>query len=115
MKLQFYLNTPVTYGDVVINYLKVLEENVLYDAWTITNDLEVIPCKGSIRNNGSWNHHNNYDNSENELYVTLGSLNPVKQWFSLNKTDVLKTQTENIEKWLDILNKEQSRLNDITK
>ncbi len=108
MELKIHLKTPPTYGDIVDNYLKVLEENKEYDAWTINEAFEIIECKGSIRNNESWNHHNNYDNSENELYV--GSKT---KWFTLNKSEAIKIQSENIQAWKAMLDNELLRLEKI--
>ena len=106
--IEFYLKTPQTSGDIVNDYLKVLEENKEYDAWTINERLEVIECKGSIKNNESWNYHNNYDSSENELYVGTHT-----KWFSLNKGEVINIQKENISRWKLELEQELLRLENL--
>jgi hypothetical protein len=54
--------------DIIENYLKIFKENEEYDAYSIDDNLKIVKGKGSIKNNGSWNHHNNYDDSKNELY-----------------------------------------------
>lgn len=109
MELKNYLSTPSKYGKIVENYLKVLKEKTEYDAWTLNDKLEVVKCKGLIENNGSWNYHNNYDDSENEMYVIIDKQKK-NQWFSLNKEDVIKVQQENILKWKNMLQEELSRL-----
>lgn len=113
MKLKHYLSTPKTYGQIVDDYLKVLKVNEEYSAWTINDELEVVSCKGIIENNGSWNYHNNYDDSENELYAAFDGLK-VKQWFTLNKDEAIKIQQENIKKWKLTLNKELNRIDTIS-
>lgn len=112
MKLEHYLSTPLTYGEIVKNYLKVLQENKPYPAWTLNDNLEVIECKGLIKNNGSYNYHNNYDDSENELYI-IDRSTKLKKWFSLNKEEVVKVQRENIAKWRECLEAELLRLESI--
>ncbi len=109
MELKYYLSTPPKCGKIVEEYLKLLKENSEYDAWTLNDKLEVVACKGLIENNGSWNYHNNYDNSENELYVIIDK-QKMDKWFSLNKEDVIKVQKDNIEKWKNQLQKELLRL-----
>jgi hypothetical protein len=113
MELKYYLSRPSTHGNIVNDYLKVLKEGTQYNAWTINEKLEVVECKGLIENNGSWNYHNNYDDSENELYVIINN-QKIKQWFSLNKEDVLKIQKENIEKWEAVLKEEISRVQSLS-
>ena len=67
-----------------------------------------------IANDGSWNYHNNYDDSEDVLYV-IENKTRTKQWFSLNKDEVIEVQKENILKWKLILEQELSRLQTLTK
>lgn len=109
MELKHYLSTPSKDGRIVEDYLKVLKVKTEYDAWTLNDKLEVVKCKGLIENNGSWNYHNNYDDSENEMYVIIDK-KKINQWFSLNKEDVIKVQQENILKWENMLQKELLRL-----
>ncbi len=109
MELKHCLSTPSNYGKIVEAYLKVLKEKTEYDAWTLNEKLEVVKCKGLIENNGSWNYHNNYDDSENKLYVIIDK-KKINKWFSLNKEDVIKVQQENILKWKNMLQEELSRL-----
>ncbi len=113
MELRHYISTPSTYGQIVEDYLKVLKVDVEYPAFSLNNKLEIIECKGVISNNGSWNYHNNYNDSQNELYIIIEKTK-FCQWFSLNKEDVVKVQKENIEKWKAILSNELSRLESVT-
>jgi len=109
MEIKHYLSTPPKCGKIVEDYLKVLKEKTEYDAWTLNEKLEVVKCKGIIENNGSWNYHNNYDDSENEMYVIINN-QKIKKWFSLNKEDVIKVQQGNILKWKNVLQEELKRL-----
>jgi hypothetical protein len=113
MELKNYLSTPSKNGQIVEDYLKVLKVDVEYPAFSLNDKLEIIECKGIISNNGSWNYHNNYDDSQNELYIIVGTKKTC-QWFTLNKEDVAKVQKENIEKWKAILSNELSRLEAVT-
>lgn len=109
MELKYLLSKPYNFGEIVEDYLKVLKEKAEYDAWTINENLEIVECKGIIESNGSWNYHNNYDDSSLELYVIINkSKRP--SWFSLNKDDVVKIQQENIDKWKILLNNELLRV-----
>lgn len=112
MEIRFYEKLPRRDGDIVKEYLKTMEENKLYDAFTINNDLEIVECKGVIRNNGSYNYHNNYDDSDNELYIKSNN-NSCKydsKWFTLNKEEAIKIQQEHLAKWKEILTNENNRL-----
>ena len=109
MELKHYLKIPYCRGEIVSTYLKVLKENVQYEAWTIEDNMEVVRCMGIIKNNGSWNYHNNYDNSENELYVVIEKTIQAR-WFSLNRDEAITVQRNNIIKWESIINEEKNRL-----
>lgn len=113
MELKYYISRPPTFGKIVNDYLKVLREGHQYSAWTLNDKMEVVECKGLVENNCSWNYHNNYDDSENELYVIIEN-EKIKQWFSLNKEDVVNIQQENVSKWKLILEQELSRIQEIT-
>lgn len=110
MQLEYNVSTPLTFGKIVKDYLKVLKENTEYPAWTVNDNLELVSCMGIIENNGSWNYHGNYDDSKNELYVIFPNRTKRRMWFSLNKEDAIKIQQENIEKWRFKLQHELDRL-----
>ena len=99
------LKIPYHYGDVVIERLKVLELNKKYEAFTLNEQLEIVKCECSIENDGSWNYHNNYDNSENVLKV--GNLS---KWWTLNETEIKQIQKENLDKAIKLLTEEIDRL-----
>ena len=109
MELKYSIKLPSTSGQIVSDYLKVLKENEGYPAWTLANDLSLLSCTGIIKNNDSYNYHNNYDDSENELFVISGHMHE-KRWFSLNKEEVIKVQKENLLKWKTNLEGEIKRL-----
>lgn len=111
----YYIKFPDrTSGDIVEKMLKIIERDKEYDVWTLNEKLEVVQCKGIIKNNESWNYHNNYDNSEDELYVQLNKHKGfVKQWFSLNKRAAVKAQQTNISQLKKLLQKELDRLDKI--
>ncbi len=112
MKKEYQLVIPYTFGKIVEDYLKTLMQDVEYSAWTINDKLEVVECKGIIANNGSYNYHYNYDNSQNELYIVENKLY-IRQWFSLNKQEVIDIQQLNILKWKAILQEELSRIDSL--
>lgn len=113
MKIEHSLSLPPKCGQIVKDYLKVLNVDTEYPAYSLNEKLEIIECKGVISNNESWNYHKDCDDSENELYVVIGKVRTAK-WFTLNKEDAVRVQKENIEKWRAILVDELSRLDTIT-
>lgn len=109
MELRQQLKLPPYYGEIVDKYLNVLEDNVYYDVYTIDDELRIVHCKGIIQNNGHYNYHNNYDNSENNLFVKLN--NKVQsRWFTLNEKEAKEVQQKLIQEWLLVLNQEIERL-----
>lgn len=111
MKIEYDIKLPSTVGKIVNLYLKTLEKNVKYEAFTIDDKLNVIECKGIIENNENYNFHNNYDNSENELYVIDSHNRKTKKWFTLDKKEAVKIQMENIEMYKVLLLDELLRIN----
>ncbi len=114
IELKYDIVLPLNFGQVVKDYKKVLSVRTEYPAFTLSDKLEVVECKGIIENNGSWNYHNNYDDSEDELYVFIGN-NKLSRWFSLNRDDVVVLQEENMKNWQHILDYEVQRLKNIAK
>ena len=70
------------------DYSKVLEVDTEYKCYFINDKLEIQEGYGYISNNGSYNYHNNYDTSENILYVkgqeSKGVLDRNPKWWSLS-------------------------------
>lgn len=106
MKYKLFL--PYHYGAVVQERLKTLEVNTNYDGYTLNEKLEIITCKCSIRNDGMYNYHNNYDDSQNVLMV-----GNTHQWWTLNKSEILKIQKEHLEREIKKLEEELNRLKSI--
>ena len=114
MELKFKPQLPKSRGKIVEDYLKFLAKNADYDVYTLNDELEIVKCKGRIKNNDVWNYHNNYDDSEDELFVMLNLSGYNARWFSLNREEVEKVQKENIEEWRKMLEEEVTRLTLIT-
>ncbi len=114
MKVEHDIILPNKFRVTVNDYLKVLKEEKEYPAYTINDYLEIIECKGVISNNGSWNYHNNYDDSKNELYVIIDD-RKINKWFSINREDVEKVQAENIIQWKLKLADEINRVDKLNK
>jgi len=74
MQLEQNLKLPPNHGEIVEQYLKVLQRDTKYDAFTISNEFEVIECKGIICNNGRYNWRYNDDISFDEMYVYTNGL-----------------------------------------
>lgn len=72
-------------------YLKVLLTKTEYVGYSVDNEFNVIEGKGTIENNGSYNYHNNYDDSEDTLYFTwvnqCGNKERMQRWWTLNKSE----------------------------
>lgn len=110
MKLSFELKLPYHFGEIVNEYLKTLQFNTKYNAYTLSDKLEVVECVGIIQSDGSWNYHNNYDDSELQLAIITAPNTFLGKWFTLNESEVEKVQRENIERWKEVLNNELLRL-----
>jgi hypothetical protein len=115
MELKHKVILPSNRGQIVEDYLKVLKANTEYPVFTLDDDLEIIECKGLIANNGSWNYHNNYDDSENVLYVFLYGPTKINKWFTLNKDEAIRLQKHHITQWEATLRAELKRLKEIVK
>lgn len=109
MTLEYNPVIPPDVREKINSYLKTLKEDKHYPAFYINDRLEVIDCIGVISNNGSWNYHNNYDDSKNTHYVLIDG-RKVTKWFLLDKEDALNLQVEFIKEWQEILRNEYRRL-----
>ena len=110
MDLKFRLKLPRYRGEIVEDYLKTMSEKVEYNGFTISDELEVVECKCIIISDGSWNYHNNYDNSQLELAIITGKNTTMGKWFTLRKEEAIVVQKENIERYKEILLNELSRV-----
>lgn len=108
MELKHLLKLPRPYGKIVEDYLKVIDLDKQYTAYTINDKLEVVKCVGIIKNNGLYSYHKNEDISENEMYVIGDGV--YGKWFTLNENEAIKIQKENIKIWKDVLNDELNRI-----
>ena len=76
--------------DIAERYLKILKEKEKYTAYAV-NDYEVVEGIGTIESNGSWNYHNNYDDSVNTLHFEyLNKYNKKikeQKWWTLSKEE----------------------------
>ncbi len=115
VKKPYYVVLPSRRGEIVENYLKVLIPEKGYEAWTLNDDLTISKVIGWIKNNGAWNYHNNYDESEFELYIKRGDnyLAYEERWFSINQEEVIKIQKENITRIVSELNEEITQINNL--
>lgn len=110
MIVKYDIKLPSYRGEIVKEYLKTLELDKRYDAWTVEENLEVVPCIGLVKNNGSWHYHHNYDDSENELAIFTDRGHYLAKWFTLDKEEAIAVQQENIKEWEKILKAELKQL-----
>ena len=103
--MKYKINTPKHYGNIVEERLKVLEIETNYEGFTLDENLNIIKTKCSIENNGRWNYHNNYDNSENVLKV-----GNIEKWWTLSEKEIKKVQKENLDNNINIFTKEIKKL-----
>lgn len=104
--MKYKLNLPSYSGEVVEERLKVLETNKVYEGYTLNEKLEIVKVVGcSIENNGNYNYHNNYDNSENVLKV-----NGLTKWWTVKESEIKTIQKKHIDEALDKINEELLRL-----
>jgi hypothetical protein len=97
MKIQIYLDIPSEYEN--IEELKKLIGTSKVKAYSLDLDNNsIVEGEGWIESNGSYNYHNNYDDSEDCMYFE-----GKQQWFSLNYERVVEIQKENSKKILKTL------------
>jgi hypothetical protein len=108
LHIKYNLDLPYHYGEIVNERLKVLDLNKKYDGFTLNENLEIVKRICSIESDGSWNYHNNYDNSENVLKI--GS---ICKWWTLSEVEIKKVQKEHLDKAIKLLTEEIERLKSI--
>lgn len=83
-------------------YENIFELNVHYKAFSIDEDFNIIEGIGIIRNNKSWNYHNNYDNSYNDLYFLYKNVER-QQWWAIDLKEVNAVLQQEISRVKSIL------------
>jgi hypothetical protein len=106
MNLTHKLLLPPTYGKIVEQYLTALEVDTYYDAFTLTDNFTIVQVKGIIRNNGRYHYHHNYDNSENELFITYLSGKQENRFWTTSFEEIESIRVKNIEAWRETLMQE---------
>jgi len=114
MKIDETPALPWVNEELVNKYLKLLLRETEYPAYSIDDEYKVIKGVGSIDSNGSYNYHNNYDDSEDTLIFTYvneyGHKNTAQKWWTLNKEEAEKICLEERCKLLGILYKQIDKL-----
>lgn len=97
MQINLYVKYPYPYfnQEKVQSFLSVIGYSVV-DGYTLNDRGEIVEVKCRIANNESYNYHNNYDDSEDEMQVKIGQNDWVAQWFTLKKDEVEKAFEENL-------------------
>ncbi len=100
---------PWVNDKLIKEYLTILSVNTDYTAYSIDDDYNVIAGIGTIKNNGSYNYHNNYDDSEDTLFFTYvteykHSISSQK-WWTLNKAQAEELCLKEKAKFIELLNK----------
>jgi len=113
MELYYRVKLPANTGQRVNKMLDTYKLGVkISPVYTINTKLELVECDGVIKNNGSWDRHNNYDDSENEMQCIIDNKN-VAQWFTTSKRKAERLQYKMIIEWAKVLCKEFGRLDDL--
>jgi hypothetical protein len=102
--------------DVAKEYLKILKSNEEYDVYYIDFDFSIKKGVGIIHLNNSYNHHNNYDDSEMSLYIidkVNNSKNHIEKWWSLSFEVVKEIQIKLVEDKVAELNNAIEKLNSL--
>ncbi len=114
MKIDKTPALPWVNKKLVDKYLKLLSRETEYQAYSIDDDYNVIEGKGSIGSNGSYNYHNNYDDSEDTLIFTYknkyGHENTAQKWWTLNREEAEKIAFAERGELLGILYEEIDRI-----
>lgn len=107
MKVTYDLKLPSYYGKEVEERLKLIDLNKMYTGYTLSDDLSIIESHGcSIGSDGSYNYHNNYDDSQNVLKV-YGA----HKWWTFREEEIVELQKALIDKEVVELMQEINRLN----
>lgn len=106
MKVVYDLNLPSYYGKVVEERLKLIDLNKKYSGYTLLDDLSIIEShECSIGSDGSYNYHNNYDDSQNVLKV-----DGIHKWWTFSEDEIGELQKSIIDKEVIELKQEINRL-----
>lgn len=90
-KNAFDLKIPYSSDEKEIFKMKELIGKSVVDAYSIDRETyKIVKGKGSIQNNGSYNYHNNYDDSKDEMFFDNKT-----QWFTLNEGRVKEVYNQN--------------------
>jgi hypothetical protein len=121
IKKEFEVYLPSSCGKIVDEYNKIKHsiylESDYVQAYSIDRNLDIIEGRGTIRSNGSWNYHNNYDDSEDVLYFRPDIWSPgvkiredagyQESWWTTSYEEVRKIQkrlvSDNLAKYVDIV------------
>ena len=91
MKIEETPSLPYADKKLVDKYLKTLLRETGYKAYSIDDEFNVIEGVGTIDSDGSYNYHNNYDDSEDTLIFTstnkYGHKTRAHKWWTLNKAE----------------------------
>jgi len=112
MEITHHVDLPYPYGKIVDKYKSLLEINKEYSAWTIDDNLNVVPCVGSIKSDNSYNYHKREDDSQPRLCI-IKSYAYQSRWFTLDKEEAIKVQQKNIIDYVTKISKELIRLNSL--
>ena len=107
--VRFNIKLPYITKELVDSYKKVLEVGKEYNVYTLDDDINIIECKGFIKSDGSWNYHNNYDDSQDTLFILNRFNNQERKWFTLNHSEIEKIRDENREEYIKVLENELKR------
>lgn len=105
---------PWAFRELPKLYRQVIGMNQWKPAWTLSGDLELVECEGSVGMHESWNYHNNYDDSEPVLCVRYHG-HPeghVEKWFTLNKEEAVALQKSLAKEYLEVLEKHAAEINE---
>lgn len=90
----------------VEKYLGHLKEKEKYNAYSISDDYELIFGKGYIDSNNSWNYHNNYDDSENTLWFEWTNKHKTllkqEKWWTLSESEAKEELNKRVEDQIKI-------------
>jgi predicted DNA-binding protein with PD1-like motif len=109
MQLTHNIVIPNTYGKIVDKYLQTLDHGKYYDAFTLSDSLQIIQVKGIIQNNGRYHLHHNYDNSEDELFIRHLTGKTEKRFWTTSFEEIQSIRVQNIKTWCETLQNELKR------
>ena len=105
-KFTYRADLPYVNTELMEKYTMIFDPDTNYKGYILNDLLEIVQREDcSIKNDGSYNYHNNYDDSENTLFV-----GDKKKFWTPSLQEITKIQQANLDVRIFHLTEEVERL-----